>query len=153
MTLAAFAAEFTEMVQSLEQGHGKIWKFFMGYWDLHQIFAEYGSGNICLVCCERDYRRCHRKIVAEVIAKELELEVVHFIGGDYVSLKTAEEILRAGGHFYDGFDEKVAQHIKMLERRIKRANGDQSKVPQWEERLARLKRAQAESDRRKERRR
>jgi len=42
---------------------------------IDSIFRHFDTG-ICLLCCERDYRQCHRRIVAEVVADQLELEVV-----------------------------------------------------------------------------
>lgn len=45
--------------------------------ELQEIISDYGTHNICLLCCERDWKQCHRKIVAQFIAEDLGLEVVH----------------------------------------------------------------------------
>ena len=65
---------WTNLEIALECGKGGM---SAAYHELKEIMLELGGRNICLLCCERDWKQCHRKIVAEFVAEEMELEIVH----------------------------------------------------------------------------
>jgi len=41
------------------------------------LFRSYS--NICLLCSENDYRRCHRNLIAEFLVEELDVNIVHIV--------------------------------------------------------------------------
>jgi hypothetical protein len=51
--------------------------FLEGFCELLAVMRKFVTNNVCLLCCERDYQQCHRRIVAEVVGEVLDLEVVH----------------------------------------------------------------------------
>ena len=47
------------------------------YSEFLNLFRNYS--NICLLCSENDYRRCHRSLIAEFLGEMLDVHIVHIV--------------------------------------------------------------------------
>lgn len=75
--------EMLERIKSGEGYHDEINKEYRQYLlkeqkdALREVSDLAGKQKVCLMCYERDYSDCHRRIVAEEIASAIEIEVTH----------------------------------------------------------------------------